>query len=105
MMKIYYYNFALYYRGGGGHVYPFYEKQYELFTDKHKEIPFNYTFDKKDLPENLRGDEVFPKEEVKNFLKLLEDSFQIGEEYVQVANRIRRQCSNYLKTYSSLPFM
>jgi phosphorylcholine metabolism protein LicD len=79
MMKIYYYNFALYYRGGGGHVYPFYEKQYELFTDKHKEIPFNYTFDKKDLPENLRGDEVFPKEEVKNFLKLLEDSFQIGE--------------------------
>lgn len=78
MMKIYYYNFALYWRGGGGHAYPFYEKQYELFTDKNMEIPFSYTFDVKDLPEAIRGKTEYPKESVRHSLSLFDETMTIA---------------------------
>lgn len=83
MMKIYYYNFAFYWRGGGGHAYPYYEKQYELFTERNMQIPFYYSFDLKDLPEALRGDREYPKERLRNILKLLDENLVIAEKLLK----------------------
>lgn len=82
MMKIYYYNFALYYRGGGGHEYPFYEKQMQTFTDHNAKIPFSYAYDPEELPENLRKDTKFPKDDMRKLLSLLDRCFTILETQV-----------------------
>ena len=75
MMKIYYYNFALYYRGGGGHQYPTFERQLEALSAEGATLPFTYTFHPEELPEKLRGDRQFPKDTMRQLLSLLEKCF------------------------------
>ena len=77
MMKIYYYNFALYWRGGGGHEYPYYEKQLAAFTEHQLKIPFSYTFTPEDLPDRLRNNRMFPKDELRKLLSLLDRCISI----------------------------
>jgi len=102
MMKIYYYNFALYWRGGGGHAYPFYEKQYELFTEHNMQIPFYYSFDPKDLPDAIRGDIEYPKENIRNTLTLIDKSFVIEEQLLKANEQASEETQKTLELMQQL---
>ena len=82
MIKIYYYNFAFYRRDGGGHSYPFYEKQYDIFTDKSMKIPFSYQFTEQEFPNRIREGITFPKDAIRDALKLSEQSFCVAEKII-----------------------
>ena len=75
MMKIYYYNFALYRRDGGGHQYPSFERQLDALRAEGAALPFTYTFHPEELPENLRSGRQFPKDTMRQLLTLLEKCF------------------------------
>ncbi len=75
MMKIYYYNFALYRRDGGGHQYPSFERDLDALSAEGATLPFTYTFHPEELPEKLRGDRQFPKDTMRQLLSLLSKCF------------------------------
>ena len=101
MMKIYYYNFALYYRGGGGHSYPFYEKQYKIFLDKNMKIPFLYQFSSQEFPDHIREGITFPKDAVRGAMNLTEQSFLVAERIV-ISDSIRSYSEVLLKTLETI---